>query len=359
MKFVHRQRYSRPIIIIQDPRKSRFGPTIIMKVGKPSRMSKGCVFSAICGNNALSVFQQGIMKSICGILIILAMLLSACRPLTSQRTGLPRVLAVESFLADIAQNVAGERLVVESLIPVNADPHAYQPSPQDATKVASADVIIINGANLEAFITPLLQNAERNQRILLASAGLTFRPDPLGKNPEGDPHFWLDPNNVIKYVQNIQDGLSQVDPAGSSVYSANAERYIGDLQNLDGWIKAKVQLIPATRRLLVTNHETFGYFAERYGFTLVGAIVPSITSGAAPSAQELAALINQINSSGAPAIFLETGANPQLADQIASETGVKVVTDLYTHSLSTPDGPAATYIDMMKYNVSAIVEALK
>jgi ABC-type Zn uptake system ZnuABC Zn-binding protein ZnuA len=109
----------------------------------------------------------------------------------------------------------------------------------------------------------------------------------------------------------------------------------------------------------VTNHETFGYFAERYGFTVVGAIIPSVTSGAAPSAQELAALVDQIRSTGAPAIFLETGTNPQLADQIAAETGVKVVLGLYTHSLSAAGGPAATYIDMMKYDVSAIVEALK
>lgn len=299
------------------------------------------------------------MKRFIGYLVILTLLLSSCQPALNQNAGLPPVLAVESFLADIAQNVAGERLAVGSLIPVDADPHAYQPSPQDAVKIQNAGVLIINGANLEVFIAPLLQNTTGKQQVITASAGLTPRPDPSGQNPLGDPHYWLDPNNVIKYVENIRDGFSQVDPVGKPIYATNAQNYIVELQNLDAWIKGQVQLVPQAHRQLVTNHETFGYFAQRYGFTIVGAIVPSITSGAAPSAQELAALINQIHSSGTPAIFLEAGTNPQLADQIASETGVKVVTGLYTHSLSLPGGQAATYIAMMKYDVNAIVEALK
>jgi ABC-type Zn uptake system ZnuABC Zn-binding protein ZnuA len=292
-------------------------------------------------------------------LSLLAFFLASCRPSASRTPGLPHVLAIESFLADIARNVAGDRLAVDSLIPVDADPHAYQASPQDAVKITDADVIILNGANLEAFLTPILQNAGGRQRIISASAGLIPRPDTSGQHPEGDPHFWLDPNNVIKYVENIRDGFSQADTVGTPVYTANAMKYIGDLQALDTWIKSQVKEVPQAHRLLVTNHETFGYFAKRYGFTIVGAIVPSITSGAAPSAQELAALIDQIRSTKAPAIFLETGTNPQLADQIASETGVKVVSDLYTHSLSAPGGPAATYIDMMKYDVTVIVEALR
>jgi len=299
------------------------------------------------------------MKRFISNLVILVFLLNSCQPAASQTPGLLRILAVESFLADIARNVAGDRLAVESLIPVDADPHAYQPTPQDAAKIANADVLIINGANLEAFIAPILQNAGGKQQVISASAGLTARQDSTGDHPEGDPHFWLDPNNVIKYVENIRDAFSQADPAGSPVYVANAQKYIGDLLSLDSWINSQVRNVPQAQRLLVTNHETFGYFAERYGFTIIGAIVPSITSGAAPSAHELAALINQIRSSGAPAIFLETGTNPQMADQIASETGVKVVSNLYTHSLSFPGGPAATYIDMMKYDVTAIVEALK
>jgi ABC-type Zn uptake system ZnuABC Zn-binding protein ZnuA len=299
------------------------------------------------------------MKKSISILTLLLYFIPSCVSAVTQASSLPRVLAVESFLADIARNVSGNRLIVDSLIPVNSDPHAYQPSPQDAAKITGAGVLIINGANLEAFLTPILQNSVANQLIITAAAGLKPRPDSFGQHPDDDPHYWLDPNNVIKYVENIRDGLSIADPAGTSLYAENAKKYIGALQTLDTWIKAEVEKVPQSHRLLVTNHETFGYFAERYGFLIVGAIVPSITSGAAPSALELTALIDQIRTTGAPAIFLEKGTNPQIADQIATETGVRVVTDLYTHSLSGSDGPAATYIDMMKYDVATIVEALK
>lgn len=269
--------------------------------------------------------------------------------------GLPRVLAVESFLADIAQNVAGDRLTVETLLPLGVDPHAYQPTPRDVAKVADSNVLIVNGAGIETFLDPVLANAGGQRLVITASAGLTPRPDPQGEHPEGDPHFWLDPNNVIAYVENIRNGLSQVDPDGASVYAANAAAYIEQLKALDQWITQQVATVQPARRLLVTNHESLGYFADRYGFTVVGAVIPSVSTEASPTAQQMAALIEQIIATGAPAIFLETGANPQLAQQIAAETGVKVVSDLYTHSLSAPDGPAPTYIDMMKYNVSQIV----
>ena len=301
-------------------------------------------------------------KSFISNLIILAILLAACASSKTATPGsnLPRVLAVESFLADITRNVTGDRLSVDSIIPLGVDPHAYQPTPQDAARITDANVLILNGANLEAFLDPILQNAGSQQQLIIkASDGLTPHPDPSAENSGGDPHFWLDPNNVIKYVENIRDGLSKADPAGASGYAANADQYIVKIQVLDTWIVSQVQKVPQTRRLLVTNHDSLAYFAARYGFSVVGAIIPSISSGAAPSAQELAALITSIRSTGTPAIFLETGTNTQLADQIASETGIKVITGLYLHSLSAADGPAPTYIDMMKYDVTAIVEALK
>jgi len=296
---------------------------------------------------------------------ILLMLLASCAVASptpsptpmqpqAQTSSPPRVLAVESFLADIAQNVAGDRLTVETLIPLGVDPHAYQPTPRDAAKVADCNVLILNGAGLEAFLDPLLSNAS-GQLVITASAGLTPRPDPQGEHPEGDPHFWLDPNNVIQYVENIRVGLSQVDPDGAAVYAANAAAYTEQLKALDQWITQQVANVQPERRLLVTNHESLGYFADRYGFTVVGAVIPSVSTDASPTAQQMADLITQIKATGAPAIFLEMGANPQLAQQIAAETGVKVVTDLYTHSLSAPDGPAPTYVDMLKYNVSQIV----
>ena len=175
----------------------------------------------------------------------------------------------------------------------------------------------------------------------------------------GDPHFWLDPISVIKYTENIRDGLSQADPEGKELYAKNADAYIGKLRELDAWITEQVQQVPEARRLLVTNHESFGYFADRYGFQVVGTVIPSVSTGASPSAQQLARLVDRLKATQAPAIFLETGANPQLANQLAREIGIKIVTDLYTHSVTESGGNAPTYIDMMRYNVQKIVEALK
>ena len=240
-----------------------------------------------------------------------------------------RVLAVETFLADIAQNVAGDRLKVEALMPLGADPHSFEPTPQDVARVARVDVLIVNGAGFEEFLTPLLQNAGGKRLVIEASAGLAPRIPGAGEGTssgddhEGDPHFWLNPINAIRYVENIRDGLSQADPAGKDIYARNAQAYIAQLNDLDAWIAAQVAQIPVEQRLLVTNHESFGYFADRYGFRVVGAIIPSVSTSASPSAQQMAALIDQIKASGAPAIFLETGSNPQLAQQIAGETGVQ------------------------------------
>jgi ABC-type Zn uptake system ZnuABC Zn-binding protein ZnuA len=193
--------------------------------------------------------------------------------------------------------------------------------------------------------------------LIEASAGLQLRTD-LESEHGADPHLCLDPNNMIVYVDNIRDGLTQYDRDGAKVYQANASAYNMQLQELDAWIAEQVAQIPSERRVLVTNHEAFGYFAKRYGFTVVGTIVQSFSSGASPSAQQMAELIDQIRLHEVPAIFLAASDNPSLARQIAEETGVQVITDLHLESL-TDGAPAATYLDMMKYNVTKIVEALQ
>jgi ABC-type Zn uptake system ZnuABC Zn-binding protein ZnuA len=170
--------------------------------------------------------------------------------------------------------------------------------------------------------------------------------------------LWLDPNNILIYVGNIRGALTHNDPAGAAIYQANADGYTRQLTELDAWIVEQVSQIPVGRRLLITNHEALGYFADRYGFTLAGSVIESFSADASPSAQQLAALIDEIKTSGAPAIFLDAGDNPALARQIAAETGVRVVADLHLESL-TDGAPAATYIDMMKHNVTRIVNALK
>jgi ABC-type Zn uptake system ZnuABC Zn-binding protein ZnuA len=295
--------------------------------------------------------------------------LSACAPggapQFAAEGGRP-VLAAETFLADIAQNVAGDRVKVEALIPLGVDPHGFEPTPRDVKRVADSAVLIVNGAGFEEFLAELLENAGGQRTVIEAASGLASRKPQEQEHAEdeehgheGDPHYWLDPVSVIRYVENIRDGLSAIDPDGSQLYAANSQAYIARLRELDQWIAQQIQQLPADRRVLVTNHESLGHFADRYGLRIVGAIVPSFSTGASPSAQQLGQLVDAVKQAGVKAIFLETGANPQLANQLASDAGIKAVTSLYTHSTTDAKGPAPTYIDMMKYNVRAIVDALK
>jgi ABC-type Zn uptake system ZnuABC Zn-binding protein ZnuA len=279
-----------------------------------------------------------------------------------------KILAVETFLADITQNIAGERVEVQALLPVGVDPHAFEPTPRDIARIAECDLLIANGAGFETWLAKTLEAAGGNHVMLEASQGLPSRTPQEAEtaaqegekeHAEGDPHFWLDPLSVVRYVENIRDGLIEVDPDGRDAYTKNAEAYMRQLKELDQWIAAQIATIPPERRLMVTNHESFGYFADRYGLKISGTIIPSVSSSASPSAQQLARLVDTIRATHAPAVFLETGTNPQLANQLAQETGIKVVTGLHTHSVTTKGGEAPTYIEMMRVNTRLIVDALR
>ncbi|HTP02598.1 MAG TPA: zinc ABC transporter substrate-binding protein [Anaerolineales bacterium] len=295
------------------------------------------------------------------ILCVVAILLAGCAPArgVSAQPGQLRVLATETFLGDIAQNVAGRRLHVDVLLSPGIDPHEFQPAPQDELRLAQSQVLIVNGVGYESWLTQAFGDAGGQRRLVVATNGLTAAADPSGEHPEGDPHMWMNPLNVIRYVENIRDGLTQADPAGKDTYAANADTYVSKLRDLDGWVKSQVAGLPKEKRLLVTNHDALAYFAKAYDFQVVGLVIPSVSNEAAPSAQQMAALIDTIKHTGAPAIFLDVSENQNLARQIASATGVKVVTDLYVETVSAPNGPAPTYVDMIQHDVEDIVGALK
>jgi len=278
------------------------------------------------------------------------------------------VLASESFLADIAGAVAGDRVAVGTLVPLGADPHVWEPAPRDAAAVARAALLIVNGAGLEGFLQPLLEGIGADgPRVVEASAGLAPRAPREGEHGEeeddhgheSDPHFWLDPLNVVRYAENIRDALSAFDPAGADVYRANAAAYAEKLRELDRWMAAEVARVPPERRLLVTNHESLGYFADRYGFRIVGTVIPSVSTGASPSARQLAELVARLRATGAPAVFVEAGADVRVARQAAEEAGVALVTGLRTHTLTEVSGPAPSYLAMMRADVTTIVDALR
>jgi ABC-type Zn uptake system ZnuABC Zn-binding protein ZnuA len=299
------------------------------------------------------------------IIIFASFLLVACQAGEKQSTDNSsiHVLAVESFLADIAQNVAGDAFVVDTLIPVGVDPHGFEITPQDLVKIQNADILIINGCGFESWIQDSLSNVISGKIVIESCKGLVPRipgANEISGNPGlPDPHYWLDPVQVIQYVKNIRDGFISFNPEQKELYTTNSEKYINQLEELDRWIEKSVAFIPLDQRKIITNHESFGYFADRYHFQIIGTIIPSISSEASPSAQQLTELVNRIQLTGTKVIFLETGSNPQLADQIAAEIKIKVVSNLFTHSLTSQDGNAPTYIEMMKWNTNQIVEALK
>ncbi|MEZ0396074.1 MAG: metal ABC transporter substrate-binding protein [Anaerolineales bacterium] len=295
------------------------------------------------------------------LLVLAALLLSACGGGNAPAGGGKlQVLATTSIVADVVRQVGGEYVQVTTLLPLGTDPHTFEPRPQDAAAIAEAQIVFANGAGLEEFLEPLLESAGATDKLVEVSSGIELLPFAGEEHDHegGDPHTWMDPNNVLVWVDNIAAALAAADPEHAAAYQANAEAYAADLRALDGWIREQVAHVPPENRYLVSDHAVFGYFAHRYGFTQVGTITGSFSSGASPSAQELAALEDQIRAFGVRAVFVGADVNPNLAQQIAADTGIRLV-PLYHGSLTETDGPAPTYLEFMRYNVNAIVAALK
>ncbi len=278
-----------------------------------------------------------------------------------------RVVASTSIVADVVQHVGGDLVALTVLVPPGSDPHAFQPTPQEMAAVSDAHVFFINGAGLETFVEDLLSSVGHETPVVPLSDGvelLRLESDATHEQAEErgelrfDPHTWFDPHNVMIWCDNIVTALSGLDPAHGEVYQTNAQAYRAELEDLDAWIRETVAQVPAQNRKLVTDHTAFSYFAHRYGFQQVGAIFPGYSTLSSPSAQDLAALEDEIRAYGVPAIFVGRTVNPDLAQRVAEDTGVRLVF-LYTGSLSEPGGPADDYVALMRYDVSAITEALK
>ncbi len=272
-----------------------------------------------------------------------------------------KVVATTSVVADVVGNVGGERIELMALMPPGADPHTFEPTPQDVAAVADAHVVFASGAGLEAFLEPLLESAGAAGKAVQLSQGielLQVEGAHAGEHAGGDPHTWTDPHNVMVWTRDIAQALSALDPGNADAYAANAEAYGAALEELDAWVREQVAQVPEAQRQIVTDHLLFAYFAGRYGFTQVGALVPSYSTLAEPSAKELAELEDAIRDLGVKAIFVGDTVNPTLARRVAEDTGTRVVF-LYTGSLTAKGGAADSYIDYMRYNVHAIVNALK
>ena len=266
------------------------------------------------------------------------------------------VVATFSILADFARNVGGERIEVTALVGPNGDTHVYQPKPADAKELGAARLILVNGLGLEGWIDRLIKASGAKAPVVVAANGIK----PQQMREEGrlelDPHAWQSIANAKIYVANIRDALIAADPEGASAYRANADTYLGKLDALDKEVRAEIAKIPPGRRQIITTHDAFGYFGTAYGFRFIAP--EGVSTETEASARDVAKIIRQIKASNIPAVFLENVTDPRLMRNIATESGAKVGGTLYSDALSSPDGPAATYIEMMHNNIRELSAAL-
>jgi zinc/manganese transport system substrate-binding protein len=263
-----------------------------------------------------------------------------------------KVVASFSILADLVKNVGGDKVDVVSLVGPNGDAHVYAPAPPDAKKIADAKVLVINGLGLEGWLPRLVQSSGGKATIVTASKGVL----PLQVGSHADPHAWQSVPKVKIYVANIRDALSSADSAQATVFRANAERYLRELDRLDTELRTAIAKIPPERRKVITTHNAFGYFAAAYGIVFIAPI--GVSTETEPSAHDIAALIQQIKADKIPAVFLENLSDERLIRRIAAETGAKAGGTLYSDALTEEKGPAPTYIALMRHNIKALTSAL-
>lgn len=297
-------------------------------------------------------------RLVAGLLLLSVLAwVTACESRRTQDQPAPQRLTVVTtltVLADLIEQVGGDKVQVKALVPPGGEVHTYQPTPDDIRRVAQARIVFYNGAHLEEWIDETIRSAGMSDlRIVVLSQGL---PTIAESGDEPNPHLWLDVTNAKTYVEKIRDSLSQMDGANAGHYADRARAYLAKLDELDAWIRTEVDKIPLIRRKLVTFHDAFPYFAKRYGFSLQGVVVSS--PGKEPSARELVALVQRIKRERVPAVFAEAQFSPKILEVLAKDAGVKVVSNLYNDSLSA--GPeAGNYIALMKHNVTEIVAALR
>ena len=289
------------------------------------------------------------------------MLLAAVFALSSM-AGLAQakpIEAVASFtvLADMVQNVGGDHVHVTSLIGPNGDPHAYEPTPNDAQALKRADLVFVSGLHLEGWLDRLIKaSGYQGQPVVLSNGIKTRSMEEDGKRIT-DPHAWNSAANGVVYVRNIISALQKADPANASDYQAKGEQYVQQLEQLDAYARAQVQAIPSDKRKVLTSHDAFGYFGDAYGVTFLSPLGFSTETEA--SASDVAKLIKQIKHEHVSTYFFENSSDPRLVKQIADASGAQPGGELYVESLSPADGPAPTYAQMFRYNVDKLTAAMK
>lgn len=298
---------------------------------------------------------------------------AGCQRAVPPDNGELRVVATTTIIGDVVAQVGGDAIQLHILIPPGTDPHNAVFRPVDLAQAADTDILFINGARLEGQIDRLLQNISDPDRIVsldrniplrgLAHAGCSGHHHHHDHACDGhdhgefDPHFWTDPHNVMIWTETIAEALATLRPDQADFFRDRASAYREQLAKLDEWIREQVATLPESDRLLVTDHVSLGYFADRYGFEQAGVILRSFDTMAQPTARDLATLMDSIRHHRVPALFIGSAVNPSLAAQIARDTGTQLVV-LQSDSLTPAGGKAPDYLAYMRYNVNALVDNL-
>jgi len=270
--------------------------------------------------------------------------------------GRPLIVATTTIVGELAVHVAGDQARVEILMPIGADPHDFEPSARQAAGLREADLVVSSGLGLEVGLADALEAAAEEGTPIL-ELGPSLDPRPLADDPGvPDPHWWLDPLRAAQAVRLIGQRLGEIAPGD---WASRAESYANDLEALDGEVRSILSVIPTAQRTLITGHDAFGYFAERYDFKVIGVLIPGGSTQAQPDPKQLAELAAVIRAEDVRAIFGETTLPTNVADALADEVGGKVrVVVLYTGSLGEPGSGADTYVGMLRTNAERIADAL-
>ena len=267
----------------------------------------------------------------------------------------PLVVSTASIFADMAEVIAGDVVEVKSIVPLGGDPHTFEATPEAAALVTSADLILRNGLTFEGWLNELIQNSGTPAQVVLITKGI----EPLGSMSYAgseDPHAWMNAGNGLVYAEHIYRALSLTFPEYADQFDFNYRIYRQQIQDVDAWIRDTVQVIPQEQRILITSHDAFQYYGQAYGLRLEAILGTSTDADAQTS--DVARVIKLIAENRVPAVFIESTVNPKLIRQIAQDTGARIGGSLFSDSLGDKESPAATYLEMLRYNTRTIVNGL-
>lgn len=285
-------------------------------------------------------------------LIILFAVISLSQ-LTAQKKF--RIVTSASIMQDMAQNIAGDLQIIENIVPIGGDPHLHTPTPRDAKMVADADLILINGLTFEGWINELIDNSGTKAKVVTITQGISPRTSQVYKN-SADPHCWMDASKGLVYIKNILEAFIELDPANKGQYTANYNAYHKELVDLDEYIEDKVRAIPMSQRVLITSHDAFAYYGQRYSIQVEALM--GISTEAEAQTSDMLRVNKTIKERKIPAIFVESTINPKLIKQIAQDNDIKIGGELFADSIGNEESGADSYIKMLKQNTDVIVAAL-